>query len=111
MVKTMKAAVIHEFGDAGRFCIEYQPVPVIEDGDVLVEIFASGVNPIDFKTRAGQGVSRLWKSIKFPIILGWDISGVVVESRSSDFNIGDEVFGAIPKESVRSVQQAFRTKR
>jgi len=93
MVKTMKAAVIHEFGDAGRFSIEDHPVPVIEDGDVLVEIFASGVNPIDFKTRVGQGVSRFWKSIKFPIILGWDISGIVVESRSSDFNIGDEVFG------------------
>ena len=89
----MKAAVIWEFGDTGRFSIEDQPLPVVEDGEVLVEVFASGVNPIDFKTRIGQGVSRLWKTISFPIILGWDISGVVVESKSSAFNIGDEVFG------------------
>ena len=93
MIETMKAAVIHEFGDTGRFNIEDQPIPVMEEGEVLVEVFASGVNPIDFKTRVGEGVSRIWKSTNFPIILGWDISGVVVASRSSVFNVGDEVFG------------------
>ena len=93
MAKSMKAAVIHNFGESNRFSIEDQPIPVLKDGEVLVEVYASGINPIDFKTRLGEGVSRIWKSTIFPIILGWDISGIVVESKSIAFSVGDEVFG------------------
>ena len=93
MNNIMEAAVIHEFGDANCFNIEDRPVPVVADGEVLVEVFACGVNPIDLKTRIGQGVSRFWKTTNFPIILGWDISGVVVDSKASKFKVGEEVFG------------------
>ena len=93
MSETMKAAVIHQFGDADQFTIEERPVPIPSDGEVLIEVHASGVNPIDFKTRTGQGVSLIWEKIKFPVILGWDVSGVVVESKATEFNVGDEVFG------------------
>ena len=89
----MKAAVIHQFGDTNQFTIEERPVPIPGDGEVLIEVHASGVNPIDFKTRTGQGVSLIWEKINFPVILGWDVSGVVVESKATEFNVGDEVFG------------------
>ena len=93
MSETMKAAVIHQFGDTNQFTIEERPVPIPGDGEVLIEVYASGVNPIDFKTRTGQGVSLIWEKINFPVILGWDVSGVVVESKATEFNVGDEVFG------------------
>ena len=93
MSETMKAAVIHQFGDTNQFTIEARPVPIPSVGEVLIEVYASGVNPIDIKTRIGQGVSHFWTATNFPIVLGWDISGVVVESKAPEFKVGDEVFG------------------
>ena len=92
MSNAMKAAVIREFGDASKLSLETVPRPVPSDGEVLVKVHAAGINPIDYKTRMGTGVNRGWKEIRFPLILGWDISGVVVESRAARFNPGDEVF-------------------
>jgi len=93
MSETMKAAVIHQFGDTNQFTIEARPLPIPGVGEVLIEVYASGVNPIDLKTRIGQGVSHFWTATNFPIVLGWDISGVVVESKAPEFKVGDEVFG------------------
>ncbi len=92
MSNAMKAAVIREFGDASKLSLETVPRPVPSEGEVLVKVHAAGINPIDYKTRMGTGVNRGWKEVRFPLILGWDISGVVVESRASRFNPGDEVF-------------------
>ncbi len=90
----MKAAVIHHFGDTSQFTIEALPLPIPGIGDVLIEVYASGVNPIDLKTRIGQGVRHFWTATNFPIVLGWDISGVVVESKAPEFKVGDE-FGLL----------------
>ena len=89
----MKAAVIHRFGATDCFVVEERPIPIPSQGEVLVEVHAAGVNPIDLKTRIGQGVSHFWTATDFPIVLGWDISGVVVESKAPEFKVGDEVFG------------------
>lgn len=89
----MKAMVIHNFGGVEAFKLEKIPIPELGVGEVLVEVFAIGINPIDIKTRKGEGVARLWEKPAFPIILGWDISGVVVKSNSPKFTVGDEVFG------------------
>jgi len=89
----MKAAVIHRFGATDCFVVEERPTPIPSQGEVLVEVHAAGVNPIDLKTRIGQGVSHFWTATNFPIVLGWDISGVVVESKAPEFKVGDEVFG------------------
>ncbi|MEE2746719.1 MAG: NADP-dependent oxidoreductase [Pseudomonadota bacterium] len=85
--------VINNFGGIEAFKLEKMPIPEPGEGEVLVEIFAIGINPIDIKTRRGEGVARLWENPAFPIILGWDISGVVVKSNSPKFTVGDEVFG------------------
>jgi len=93
MSATMKAAVIHDFGGADQFAIEDVPVPSPAQGEVLIEVHASGINPIDFKTRDGLGVNRGWESVPDNIILGWDVSGVVTDSNSDRWSVGDEVFG------------------
>jgi len=92
-MSTMKAAVIHDFGGADQLSVEEVARPEAGAGEVLIKVAASGLNPIDFKTRDGMGVNRRWENIQFPLILGWDVSGTVIESRAPAFKEGDEVFG------------------
>lgn len=68
--------------------------PTIAVGEVLIRVKAISVNPIDVKTRAGQGLYGMIK-IQNSLIIGWDISGEVVETRSESFTVGDQVFGMI----------------
>ena len=70
------------------------PVPTINSDEILIRVKAISINPVDTKTRSGKGLyNKLKKSS--PLILGWDISGIVEESKSPLFNKGDEVFGMI----------------
>jgi NADPH:quinone reductase-like Zn-dependent oxidoreductase len=75
------------------------PMPMKVSAEVVVKIIAAGVNPIDAKTRSGAGSSAAIAS--FPVVLGADFSGIVVESpyESCPFKPGDEVFGmvAVPR--------------
>jgi NADPH:quinone reductase-like Zn-dependent oxidoreductase len=63
----------------------------VGESDVLIRVSAVGVNPFDWKVR--QGYLAGWINHSFPLILGWDVSGVVqaVGSGVEDFAIGDEV--------------------
>lgn len=90
----MKAIILKEFGGVEQLQQTELPVPGILDGEVLIQTKAISINPVDVKTRAGKGVAGMLKEEK-PIILGWDISGVVKESKSTLFEVGDEVFGMI----------------
>jgi NADPH:quinone reductase-like Zn-dependent oxidoreductase len=60
--------------------------------DVLVKVYATGVNPIDWKIREGQ---RKGAERSFPSIPGWDVSGVIeqIGRDATGFSIGDEVYG------------------
>jgi NADPH:quinone reductase-like Zn-dependent oxidoreductase len=62
-------------------------MPVLEKDGLLVQVHATALNPLDVKVRGGS------RKINEPFILGWDVSGVVVESASPDFKIGDAVYG------------------
>lgn len=92
----MKAIVLKDFGSVDNLQIEELPSPVIKDDEVSVQVKAISINPVDAKTRSGKGAAQRLKEFS-PIILGWDISGVVTEvgSSVSDFKNGDEVFGMI----------------
>ena len=91
---TMRAVMIHEFGDSSVLKLESAPVPELSDGQVLVRVHATSINPIDEKTRAGSGLSGMYKDL-LPVILGWDVSGVVeaVGAEVTEFKTGDEVYG------------------
>jgi NADPH:quinone reductase-like Zn-dependent oxidoreductase len=90
----MKAIVLTEPGGTDRFSIEEISIPALQDGEVLVQVKAISINPVDIKSRNGKGVYGRIKDQQ-PLILGWDISGIVTESKSPKFKPGDEVFGMI----------------
>lgn len=71
------------------------PVPEPGPGEVLIEVKAIGVNPVDAKIRRGSGLLG-----EPPFTLGFDVSGVV--RAGEGFEPGDEVFGMIrfPKEAA-----------
>ena len=71
---------------------EDAPRPMPAAGEVLVRIHAVGVNPIDWKVRAGH--VRDWLRYTLPMIPGWDFSGVLEEvgPTTSHWKTGDEVY-------------------
>lgn len=89
---TMKAVRIHAYGGPELLHYEEIPRPLLSPDDILIRVRSAGVNPVDWKIRAGylQGFLKH----QLPLILGWDVSGEVVEigSEATGFNIGDEVY-------------------
>ncbi|MBB5774437.1 NADPH:quinone reductase-like Zn-dependent oxidoreductase [Nonomuraea jabiensis] len=67
--------------------------PVPGPTEVLVRVEAAGLNPTDWKTRAGGGFLR----DELPFVLGYDVSGVVEDSGIGQalYKPGDEVFGML----------------
>jgi NADPH:quinone reductase-like Zn-dependent oxidoreductase len=89
----MKAVRIHKYGGLEVLQYEDAPLPKVAPAtEVLVRIHAAGVNPIDWKTRQGHMKEVFPHS--FPLVLGWDLSGVVEEvgAGASRFKAGDEVY-------------------
>ena len=90
----MKAVVIHEFGGAEVLKVEEIERPVPAADEILIKVFASGVNPVDWIVREG-GNDFLKPLLKLPMILGWDAAGIV-EATGGDvtaFKKGDAVYG------------------
>jgi NADPH2:quinone reductase len=87
----MRAMVIHSFGGPDVLQLEERPEPVLRDTDVLVEVHAASVNPVDTKVRQTTSVPR-----PLPLILGYDVSGVVVRcgARATQWKPGDEIIAA-----------------
>ncbi|WP_268223395.1 NADP-dependent oxidoreductase [Sinomicrobium oceani] len=90
----MKAIVLQAPGGVNNLVIQDMDKPAITTGEVLVRVKAISINPVDIKTRNGKGIYGRIKDEK-PLVLGWDISGTVVESLDAKFQIGDEVFGMV----------------
>ena len=88
----MKAIRIHEFGGPEVLKYEDAPRPIPEADEVLIKVFATGVNPIDWKIREGHSKGRF--PTKLPLIPGWDVSGEIEEVGSDikNFRKGDEVY-------------------
>jgi NADPH:quinone reductase-like Zn-dependent oxidoreductase len=93
---TMRAMVIAATGGPEVFTAANLPMPTNVGAEVVVKVIAAGVNPIDAKTRSGGGASAA--IAHFPVVLGGDFSGIVVESPYENclFKPGDEVFGMVP---------------
>jgi NADPH:quinone reductase-like Zn-dependent oxidoreductase len=88
----MKAIVIDQYGGKEELKEREVEAPTINDNQVLVEVHATSINPIDWKLRAGYLKEML--PFEFPIILGWDVAGIIVETgrNVTDFKVGDRVF-------------------
>lgn len=85
----MKAIEIHSFGGPEVLQVEEVPIPDIRTDEVLVRVYATSVNPVDWKIREGHMGDR-----NLPFVPGWDLSGVVEETGIDvkDFKKGDEVY-------------------
>ncbi|AGY56883.1 NADP-dependent oxidoreductase [Gloeobacter kilaueensis] len=89
----MKAVRIYAYGGPEVLQYEDVPQPTAAEGQVLVQLEATAVNPIDWKIRAG--LLREMMSFSFPLILGCDLAGTVVQvgPKTSGFAVGDAVYG------------------
>ncbi len=94
----MKAMLMDEFGDPPKMAFRDADDPVAAEGEVVVDIHATTVNPVDWKiaTGARQAVLKLG----LPHVLGVDFSGVVAATGPGvdDLKAGDEVFGVGPQD-------------
>ncbi|MEI9917414.1 MAG: NADP-dependent oxidoreductase [Bacteroidota bacterium] len=90
----MKAIRIKEFGGTEVLHLEEVERPIPAHDEILVKVYASGVNPVDCAIRKG-GNDVLRPLLKLPLILGCDAAGIVEEVGTSvaNFKKGDEVYG------------------
>ena len=91
----MKAAVIDRYGAPDVFRYADVEKPTIQADQLLVKVYSSSVNPIDWKIR--QGKLRFLTGSKFPLILGFDVAGEVVEVGDlvTRFRVGDAVYARL----------------
>lgn len=89
----MKAAVYDRYGDPSVFRIAEMKEPQMKPDEVLVEVKASSVNPVDWKIRKGN--LRIISGFKFPKFAGSDFSGVVKASNIPGYKPGDKVYGML----------------
>ncbi|MEH7047314.1 NADP-dependent oxidoreductase [Bacillus thuringiensis] len=95
----MKAMIIDRYGKVPMRMAEV-PTPAINEYEVLAEIHAASINPIDFKIRDGK-VKMLLK-YEMPLILGNDFAGVItkVGSKVTRFKVGDEIYARPRKNKI-----------
>jgi len=94
----MKAYIIERYKEDVR--LAEMPEPEVGERDVLVQIHAASVNPLDSKIRDGE--FKLLLPYRFPLILGHDLAGVVVRtgSRVRRFKPGDEVYARPNRDQI-----------
>ncbi|HHK5548061.1 TPA: NADP-dependent oxidoreductase [Bacillus thuringiensis] len=95
----MKAMIIDKYGKVPMRMAEV-PTPEINEYEVLAEIHAASINPIDFKIRDGK-VKMLLK-YEMPLILGNDFSGVIVKvgAKVTNFKVDDEIYARPRKNKI-----------
>jgi NADPH:quinone reductase-like Zn-dependent oxidoreductase len=90
----MKAVKMYQFGGPEVLKYEDADMPVPGPDELLVKVSAASINPIDWKYRQGH-IPNMKRT--FPTIIGWDVSGVVVETGRlvTQFTKGDPIFARI----------------
>ena len=101
MPEKVKASYIDEFGTVEDLNVGTVELPEPEEGEVLVRIKAAGVNPVDAAVVQGYMEGRLPHG--FPLIPGWDLSGVVEKRGFSArrFEEGEEVYAYARRTEVQ----------
>jgi alcohol dehydrogenase len=96
----MRALVMTRYGRNDVVELREQPSPVPGPNDVLIEVHAAALNPIDYKIRLGQ--LRLIRKLTLPAVLGNELAGVVVGKGTAvtRFALGDEVYARVDKDRL-----------
>src|SRR5438445_5514244 len=92
----MKAAVLQQYGGPEVLKLQQVPRPEPKDDEVLVHVIAAGVNPVDAYVRQGRLSEHGFD--KRPMIIGYDIAGVVekIGAKITKFKAGDAVYAYLP---------------
>lgn len=87
-----RAVVINEYGGKEKLAEAKVSLPELGADQVLVKDAATSINPIDWKLR--EGYLKQMFPWSFPIILGWDVAGEIVEvgQKVKDYHVGDRIF-------------------
>ncbi|MGA2547542.1 MAG: NADP-dependent oxidoreductase [Rectinemataceae bacterium] len=93
MEKDFRAIRFHEYGPSDRLVLDTIPRPDLKADEVLVEVHFAGVNPVDWKIRAGY--LKDYMPVPLPYTLGIDFSGTIADigSEVKNFQKGQAVFG------------------
>lgn len=96
----MKAFVLNTNNGMGNLIVEEVPFPVIQPNEVLIKVKAIGINPVDpYVSKNEEALKLFVKPLpdQSSFILGWDVSGTVVEAgpEVKNFKKGDDVFGLV----------------
>jgi NADPH:quinone reductase-like Zn-dependent oxidoreductase len=77
---------------------------LLKPKDILVEVKAASLNPIDYKF---EGKLKDMISLDLPITIGFDVSGVVIEKSTgvTNFEIGDEIYCRVPQEQMGTIAE------
>jgi len=91
----MKAICFHEYGGPEVLKYENVPRPEPQHGQVLIQVRAAAVNPVDWKIREGWLASMI--PLQLPAIAGTDVAGVVMATGQgvTDFRVGQDVYGFV----------------
>jgi NADPH:quinone reductase-like Zn-dependent oxidoreductase len=88
----VKAVILEKYGSSDL--LQYIDIdkPTITAEQVLIKVYASSINPLDWKVR--KGMLKAFSGQKFPKILGFDVAGIIEEigDRVTQFKPGDAVF-------------------
>ncbi len=93
----MRALIVSHYGGPEHTALTDFPEPSPQAGEILVRVHAAGVNPVDYKTRAGA--LRVIRNYRLPIVMGSELSGAVetMGSGAMRFAKGDRVFARVDK--------------
>lgn len=91
----MKAFILKRYGKSDQFAFTEIPRPIIKQDEILVQVHAVGLNPVDNKIPTGAFKPIL--KFQLPATMGSDVAGVVVEvgSRVTRFKPGDAIFASV----------------
>jgi NADPH:quinone reductase-like Zn-dependent oxidoreductase len=92
---TMRKVLYDQFGDEQVLEVREQPTPTITKNQLLIQVKAASINPLDWKIYGGE--MKLLSGSKFPKGVGIDFAGVVAQvgGAVTRFRAGDAVFGLL----------------
>jgi len=88
----MKSFTVNRYGKKEKLQLTETAEPIVKDYDVLVQVYATGINLLDAKIRNGE--FKIFLPYKTPFTLGHDVAGIVINIGScvSKFKVGDEIY-------------------
>lgn len=102
---SMRAYVLTRYGGPAAAELRDLPIPEPAAGELRIRVHAAGLNPVDFKTRAGQ--LKVIRRYPLPIALGNELAGTV-DARGpgvTDFNVGDRVYTRVDKDTMGALAE------